>query len=679
MSTTYKNIIAACLLTGTSLLSTSCNDFLDLAPLDQVTPEVYFQTSEQLAAYTISKYNDIFTTPSGWGQGAVLNGDANTDNMVNGGASQAYFTKDFWKVPQNGDLGFGLIRYCNYFFKNVLPKYEAGVYNSDLDNAKHYIGEMYFIRAWIYFSRLKTYGDYPIFTDVLIDNKEDLMAHGKRMPRNEVADFILNDLDQAIKLLKDKGFAANNRINKQVALLVKSRVALYEASFEKYHKGTGRVPGDENWPGKAIHPNYQVNIDQHIKDLLTQAMDAAKNVADGVTLTPNTGVLDQNPLSPTTGWNPYFEMYASQDLSNISEVLMWKAYGSIGTSNINHGVPAYIATGNYNGLLKGYIESFLMEDGLPIYAASKEKPYKGDVTLDNVKANRDGRLQLFVFGEDNKMPILSTGNNDVHQFMPVLAPKRAGELGDMTGYRMRKGESFDKAQNVYGKAESTTGHILFRGVEAYLNYIEAQYIRDNKIDGTSEKYWKEIRRRAKVDENYEKTIAATQMEKEAKGDWGAYSQGALLTDKTLYNIRRERRCEFIGEAMRWDDLVRWSAMEQLVNNKYIPEGCNFWKEMYKTAIYDGEGFKETNKVTYIEGPTDEKANISSRQESTYIRPFRKKSNDPVFDGYTWMNAHYNSPLPIREIQLLSPNETVENSILYQTWGWPTKANIEASK
>lgn len=54
------------------------------------------------------------------------------------------------------------------------------------------------------------------------------MAHGTRMPRNEVADFILSDLDKAIELLQNQGFASNNRINKQVALLVKSRVALYE-------------------------------------------------------------------------------------------------------------------------------------------------------------------------------------------------------------------------------------------------------------------------------------------------------------------------------------------------------------------------------------------------------------------------------------------------------------------
>ena len=66
-----------------------------------------------------------------------------------------------------------------------------------------------------------------------------------------------------------------------------------------------------------------------------------------------------------------------------------------------HGTPAWIASGSNHGLLKSYVESFLMQDGLPWYAASSAAPYKGDATLDDVKANRDNRLQLFMFGESN--------------------------------------------------------------------------------------------------------------------------------------------------------------------------------------------------------------------------------------------------------------------------------------
>lgn len=674
MKRTYKHyLLSAFLIAGTGLGMTSCNDFLDLAPQDQVTPDTYLQKTDQLGAYAIYYYPSVFTTPSGeWSVGPIMNGDGNTDNMVVGESSQSYYTKDYWKTGTNGDLGLSAIRYCNYFFEKVLPKYEAGVYADDEVNAKHYIGEMYVIRAAIYFSRLRTYGDYPIVTTVPEDNKEALIAVGKRMPRNEVADFILQDLDKAIELLQNKGFEANNRINKQVALLLKSRVALYEASYEKYHKGTGRVPGDTDWPGYKVHPNYTLDVDAHVKDLLTQAMEAAKTVADATTLTTNSGVLDQTDPTAPVSFNPYYEMYTSQDLSNVNEVLMWRAYGTIGTTNITHGVSNFGVEGSNNGLLRNYVENFLMANGLPIYAANSG--YQGDETIDQVKEGRDGRLQLFMFGESNWLPLWSTSKTK-RRFKPVLV---AGDdkIADRTGYRMRKGADFDKTQNVRGKQMGTEGQIVFRGVEAYLNYMEAQYMRDGNVDGTSDKYWKAIRTRAKVDADYNKTIAATDMNEEAKVDWGAYSGGKLI-DATLYNIRRERRCEFIGEGMRWNDLVRWCAMDQLKTKNFIPEGVNFWTSMYKIPGFNG--MDDNTKVTYIEGPDDEKANVSSRKDSKYLRPYRIKKANPLYNGYTWMEAHYNSPLPIREIELLSPDESIENSVLYQTWGWATKASESAIK
>lgn len=43
-----KTIIAGCLML--SALS-SCNDFLDREPLDKITPEIYFASADDLAAY----------------------------------------------------------------------------------------------------------------------------------------------------------------------------------------------------------------------------------------------------------------------------------------------------------------------------------------------------------------------------------------------------------------------------------------------------------------------------------------------------------------------------------------------------------------------------------------------------------------------------------------------------
>lgn len=141
------------------------------------------------------------------------------------------------------------------------------------------------------------------------------------------------------------------------------------------------------------------------------------------------------------------------------------------------------------------------------------------------------------------------------------------EMRDQTGYRIRKYASFDMAQNVWGKAESTTGCIIYRGVEAYLNYLEAYYMKNGNVTGKAAQYWRAVRERAGVDPDFTKTINATDLSQET--DWGKYSGGQVV-DATLLNIRRERRCEFIGEGMRWDDLVRWRSMDHLLTKNYIP-------------------------------------------------------------------------------------------------------------
>ena len=91
-------------------------------------------------------------------------------------------------------------------------------------------------------------------------------------------------------------------------------------------------------------------------------------------------------------------------------------------------------------------------------------------------------------------------------------------------------------------------------------------------------YWKIIREKAgfsgdAIDPNT--TIAATEMEKE-KLDWGAYSAGKLLDDPILYNIRRERRDELMGEALRWMDLQRWRSLDQMMTEHYHVEGIKLW-------------------------------------------------------------------------------------------------------
>ena len=49
-----------------------------------------------------------------------------------------------------------------------------------------------------------------------------------------------------------------------------------------------------------------------------------------------------------------------------------------------------------------------------------------------------------------------------------------------------------------------------------------------------------------------------------------------------------------------------------------------------------------------------------------------KANNAVYDGFTWAKANYLSPIAANEIKLASPDNSVDNSVIYQNPYWPTE-------
>lgn len=232
---------------------TSCNDFLDQEPQYAVTPEKYFNDESSLQYYANNMYT-ILASHGNWSYG-IYGDDIHTDSQISLNYDGKYVPGNWKTSLEDGNWTFVNINTINYFFDQVLPKYEANAITGNTANIQRYIGEMYFFRAYQYFSHLKTYGDYPIIEHALTDNEPELVEASKRAPRNEVARFILSDLDKAYDLLKGTT-AAKTRINADAVKLFKSRVALYEGSWLKNFAGTAFVPGSQDWPGKAYHPDF---------------------------------------------------------------------------------------------------------------------------------------------------------------------------------------------------------------------------------------------------------------------------------------------------------------------------------------------------------------------------------------------------------------------------------------
>ena len=667
---------------------TSCSDFLDRPPLDQISPDSYYTTADQLGTFTINYYTSIFPNNSGWFAG-VATFDDGTDNQASRGGNSGMYLQDQWKVPTSGGIGMNAIRNVNKFINESEAKIAAGKVTGTPEQINQYMGEAYFIRAMLYYSKLQDYGDFPIELKELNVNN-DLVEASKRQPRNLVARQILSDMDKAIDKLQ-VNFANKVRINKNAALAMKSRMALYEATFEKYHRGTGRVPGDANWPGKnkEWNKNFTINQDDEVNFFLDQAIDAAKKVCDAVPLkTQNSHVMNPSSIGQYNGWNSYYDMFASPDLSKYPEVLLWRQFNSNLTPSLAHLTSNKLRGGASTGWTRGLVESFLMKNGLPIYASGSG--YHGDTTVDMTKTDRDERLQLFMFGESDVLGIdqksidlankkLAAGATPLTKILFNAATLFATDQAsrDVTGYRQRKFYNYDPAMQLGQTFSDVDGQIIIRVEEAMLNYIEASYLRTGSLDATATGYWTALRARAGITAPISTTIAATDMSKEAdvnrpSYDWAAFSAGHPV-DATLYSIRRERRSEFAGEGLRDDDLIRWAALDQVKN--YQIEGVNFWDQ-----IYQNPSFVNDKGVSLIIADGESNATMSAKTLSKYVRPYQiQKTNNILYNGYTFYQAHYLSPFSYQEMQLCSPDGNAENSNLYQNIYWPVEANGEAIK
>lgn len=670
-----KKTLLYTLMVAASML-TSCNDYLDLEPITNVSTTTYLYAESDLAAYAAKFYNDSDSEGAGeygnilpsHGSGSyslgIFRNDNGTDNQT-ADTPSGLFVKGQYRVGDSNlwHTYFYKLRAANYFLSTVVPRYENGEISGNAARIKHYIGEVYFFRAYIYFLALKNLGDFPILTENLPDDYESLREASKRRPRNEVARFILSDLDKAYDYMMATA-PMSNRLNKDCAALVKSRVALFEGTWEKYHKGTEFVPGGAGWPGASMDylKDFTINIDSEVQFFLQQAIEAADKVAQGHTLHAD-----------------YAALFNSVDLSNMKEILLWRKYSLNSEATSYHFVVSYLqrnGAGN-SGFTRSMVDAYLMENGLPIYAAGND--YQGDDTYAHLFANRDPRMDQTILKTGD---LLSDGPNLVEYIKATdgygyfyRAPIFEGqkENSNATGYSLRKG--LNTSGTMQATKESYTGCPVFRAGEAYLNYIEAYYELNRNLGGNCDTYWKALRTRAQMDTDYQKTIDHTDVSKESN-DWGSYSAGTQV-DATLYNIRRERRIELAAEGFRMDDLKRWRALDQ-VQNVHI-QGCNFWDSMYQlyTNPQAEDAATQLSAITLLEfGKTTETANISARDDQyadgKYLLPYRKNTANIGFDGLTWNKAKYLYPIRNFEFRMttaVAGSNDYDSSTIYQNPGW----------
>lgn len=301
-----KNQLVKYAWAAAALLLLACNDeFLDRQPLDEVSSETFWNTENDLLVYNNSLYDlarndDNVPILKGHDDGfdshsfSIWFQDEFADNMApTHGRHTRYQQVRSGKhdVPSDpqwfGYKGWNFIRAVNVGLANYA---KADIDQEIIDK---YAAEARLFRAWFYADKVQKFGDVPWVDQPLTTESEELYA--ARSPREEAMAKVLEDLDFASLHLPDDWGDGNapGRLNRWCALLVKSRVCLYEGTWRKYHGGSD--PG--MW--------------------LQEAAEAAKEIMD------NSPYSLYNTGDPANDYNAYHRIL---DLSGNPEVMYWRKY-----------------------------------------------------------------------------------------------------------------------------------------------------------------------------------------------------------------------------------------------------------------------------------------------------------------------------------------------------------------
>ena len=533
-----KNIhllIASVLCLGT----TSCFD-MNQEPQGEMSTVGAFTTVSEINMYLNMFYqgsvpvmgggtvnNTAIKTQSISSTNGIAFGDANSDNLYPNAIDTRLAGETSLSNAAELD-DYKAIRNINFLLQNITNCEDKG---TDYEQC---LGEAYYFRAAYYYHLLVNYGGVTWVEDQL-DPDSELMKR-PRNTRTEIVDYILNDLKDAITYLKEQDNNATRRVHRDVARALKSEVALFAATWEKYHRA-------ENDP---FYDKTLTNPDAKIKEWLELAATAAKEVIDrNVWSIHSTG----KPLTD------YRDMFIDTDLSDNQEVLWWKEYNA--SAGIGHNVTYYACQGGGQiGVSASLVDDYLTIDGKPFTGNAKleaKRTYGAELSPEL----RDPRLSQTVF-----MPGQQIRNDGTLYAWPPLDATNYHQ--NTTGYSILKYEEFNTSNSAaYTTANrSQAPAIQVRYADILLNYAEALAELDGANNASEiQKALHPLRVRVNMpDVDFDR-------EYNTDADYPFHN-----LDKYIQAVRRERRVEKALENCRLTDILRWAAADELIVGK-TPTGA----------------------------------------------------------------------------------------------------------
>ena len=75
--------------------------------------------------------------------------------------------------------------------------------------------------------------------------------------------------------------------------------------------------------------------------------------------------------------------------------------------------------------------------------------------------------------------------------------------------------------------------------------------------------------------------------------------------------------ETFSEGLRYTDLLRWRSFDNMLSDKWIPEGVNFWDGMYRNYMVDSDGNEVELVADGYKGECRKQSNACHHKEARY--------------------------------------------------------------
>jgi len=617
-----KKIIYSLIFIG-SICLTSCSDFLDIDPKNKQTTTTAFKTYDNFKTYSWGLYGDLLMA----GDMANFEKDLDSHLFVNNSSANnnnwAY--QKVTEATGNSNWNFEFIRRVNVMLDHIDQSLM-----SDKEKA-HWRSVGLFFRSMRYFQLLSMYGGVP-WVEHAVEEADTEVIYGARATRDETAANILRDLTYAEENINVNGDGANT-INLNVVRALISRFGLFEGTWRKYHG---------------------------LSDANTYLEACAKAAEKLIKDVPNVH-------------NSYDQLFTSESLAGITGVLLYFEYSD--EAGLQHqGGRQTGSSGNQYEMTRKMIDLYLCADGKPISQSplfgGDKTPYTEFRNRDlrlfftvvppfrlNVSGNNDRNYKRFRVGETIKIGLetITVTEQDSINFTENIdlltkistpdaksLPSFAWNNSTTNGYSPRFRANPENGGAPYTgnhgywfwkyyatrdpqikHSQNTTDIARFRIGEVMLNYAEAMFELGLFDQAVADMTINKLRPRANV---------APMVVAEIDGAFDAKRDQTV--PPVLWEIRRERHVELIGENFAFDDIRRWKK------GHYLDEqmiGC--W---VKNAHYNNklriQGFADLAESANKEGYVIHRQKPLGFLEHYYLYPIPMK--DLVLNPQLTQNPGY---------------------------------------